>query len=44
MPDKPKPRVFFGPNFVSLRDRECIDPVKLFHKYHVRSDGIAQAH
>lgn len=41
MTDKPKPRPPLSPNFVSLRDREQ-DPVKLFHKYHVRSDGIAQ--
>jgi hypothetical protein len=37
MPE-PKPRVNYGPNFVSLRDRECTDPVKLFRKYHIDGD------
>lgn len=44
MPDNPKPKVIYGPNFVSLRDRDELDPVKLFHKYHVRSDKVVPAH
>lgn len=38
MPDPNPPKVLLSPNFVSLRDRDSLDPVQMFHKYHISED------